>query len=315
MESGSHVALSPNPRSNVFLMVRFRDSEHHEKISRVIGEVLGEYSLRLIRADFKHYHDELWGNVQHCMDHCEYGIAVFEQINEQATSPNVSLELGYMLAKGKRCLLLKEKGVPQLQADLVGHLCRVFDADRIEETVGAEVRNWLRDLGIAKKSGERLLVYVSSGGTCRDPMAKAITLKLLEQHPPGYRLRVEAVALHEPSKATASESARRAIREMYGEDLLADHRAAKLTPTLMEEADLILVMHRDMLKTLPSAKARVLKPFFGLEGNVADPWPDEADEAASRRYTGCAAELRTVLEPNINRLIDALRPAPRADSP
>jgi hypothetical protein len=229
MESSSYHSLSPNPRSNVFLMVRFRDSEHHEKIRKVIDEILSEYSLRLIRADFKHYHDELWGNVKHCMEQSAYGIAVFEQINEQATSPNVSFELGYMLAKEKTCLLLKEKGVAQLQADLVGHLCRTFDADRIEETVGFELRNWLRDLGIAKKPSERLLVYVSTGGTCRDPMAKAITLKLLERNPPDYALRVEAVALHDPSNATASRGSQRAIRDIYGQDLLADHRTAAHT--------------------------------------------------------------------------------------
>lgn len=312
MEFSNYDPLSPNSRSNVFLMVRFRDSEHHEKISRVIGEILSEYSLRLIRADFKHYHDELWGNVQYCMDRSDYGIAVFEQINEQTTSPNVSLELGYMLAKKKKCLLLKEKNVPQLQADLVGHLSRTFDAGKIEETVGAEVRHWLRDLSIAKKSGERLLVYVSSGGTCRDPMAKVITLQLLQQQPPGYGLRVEAVALHELSAATASQAARRAIRDLYGEDLLADHRTAKLTRTLTEEADLILVMEHSMLKTLPPEKTRVLKPFFGLAGDITDPWPD--DETAASRYAACAAELSEVLGANIHKLIDTLRPTPTPQS-
>lgn len=292
-------------------MVRFRDSEHYKKISKVIGEILREYSLRLIRADFKHYHDELWGNVQHCMDQSDYGIAVFEQINEQVTSPNVSLELGYMFARKKKCLLLKEKSVVQLQADLLGHLCRVFDADRIEETVGAELRNWLRDLGIAKQSGERLLVYVSSGGTCRDPMAKAITLKLLKQNPPDYRLRVEALALHHPSASTASGGARRAIQGIYGEDLLTDHRTAEITPTLMEEADLILVMERAMLKTLPPEKTYVLRPFFGLEGDIADPWPDSADEAAAARYAACAAGLKEMLGANIDKLIATLRPALR----
>jgi protein-tyrosine-phosphatase len=78
----------------------------------------------------------------------------------------------------------------------------------------------------------------------------------------------------------------------------------------MEEADLILVMNQDMLKTLPPEKTHVLKPFFGIEGNIDDPWPDEAGEKAAQRYDKCAAELRAVLEKNINKLINTLRPAP-----
>jgi hypothetical protein len=135
-EFRSAVTGQSDAEANVFLMVRFREAPQYEAITKALSDILGQYSLNLIRADWKQHHDELWPNVRCCMNNAAYGIAVFEYISEQTLSPNVSLELGYMLAKGKRCLLLKDKGVPALQADLVGHLCREFDVEQIPETVG-----------------------------------------------------------------------------------------------------------------------------------------------------------------------------------
>jgi protein-tyrosine-phosphatase len=95
---------------------------------------------------------------------------------------------------------------------------------------------------------------------------------------------------------------------MYCEDLLVNHRIALLTPTIVEEADLILVMDDMLLKGLPAAKTFVLKPYFGLKGNITDPWPDGQDEATAARYARCGKELREILEGNIDMIIKALRP-------
>jgi hypothetical protein len=53
---------------------------------------------------------------------------------------------------------------------------------------------------------------------------------------------------------------------MYGGDLLEDHRTAMLTPTIIKEANLILVMDNLLSKGLPAEKTFVLKPYLGLEG-------------------------------------------------
>src|SRR5665648_281053 len=197
-----------NERSNIFLMTRFRETNHHKEISDAISSVLAEYSFNLIRADSKQYHNELWTNVKSCIDASCYGIAVFEQIDERDINPNVSLELGYMLAQNKKCLLLKEKRVPALQSDLVGHLYREFDSHDIRNTVIPEVRNWLRDLGFIKRSDETMIAFVSKGGTCRCAMAKAITKKIVKKYKLNFKLRVESFAQDEPSLPFASNGAR-----------------------------------------------------------------------------------------------------------
>ena len=239
------------------------------------------------------------------MNASQYGIAVFEQINERDINPNVNLELGYMLGQGKKCLLLKEERVPSLNADLVGHLYKTFDFFNIEKTVKTEVENWIKlDLGFNKKAGERLLVFVSNGGTCRCAMAKAITRKLISGKRPNNRLRVESFAYGQVSGEKASNNAINTIRKIYGENLLEDHIPKKLSENIIRDADLILVMSKSLLKGLPPEKTRVLKPFLGYDGDLLDPWPDTEDRIPY--YESCAKELKEILEGKIDSLIESL---------
>jgi protein-tyrosine-phosphatase len=290
-------------------MMRFRDAEPYDELAGTLRTILDEYSLKLRRADWKQHADLLWDNVRHYMDRSAYGIAIFDRLGADEVSPNVCLELGYMIARQRPCLLLKERSVPALQADLAGHLFVDFDLEDIRETVGAGVRSWLEDVGVAKRKGERMVVFVSEGGTCRDPMAKAITLDLLARRSGSLPLRVEALAKGEPSGSTASDGARTAIRELYGTDLLANHRTARLTPTAISDADLILVMERRMLKGLPPDKSFAIGRFFlEQDMDIQDPWSDQYDEASLARYRACAAELQKLITENFDRLLDRFRP-------
>jgi protein-tyrosine-phosphatase len=123
-------------------------------------------------------------------------------------------------------------------------------------------------------------------------------------------MKVEAYALGPPSKAEASAGARQAITAIYGEDLLADHQPKMISSAIAAEADLILVMDHSLLKlkVLPADRTFVLKPFFGLEGDVADPWPDTGDDAAAARYARCANELKQILETHLDRIFQFLQP-------
>jgi protein-tyrosine-phosphatase len=97
---------------------------------------------------------------------------------------------------------------------------------------------------------------------------------------------------------------------MYNEDLLAQHKPELLTRETLEQADLILVMDKRLLttrgKTLPKEKTFLLKEFFGLKGDIRDPWPDGKDEKTLLRYSKRAKEIRGVIGKNIDRLINVL---------
>ena len=79
---------------------------------------------------------------------CEFGIAVFERIETDEFNPNVSLEVGYMLALRKSVRLLKDKTLETLHTDLVGKLYRPFDPQDISDTVSKELMKWLSDKDI-----------------------------------------------------------------------------------------------------------------------------------------------------------------------
>ena len=140
----------PDPSATAFVIMPFEGSEYLEQALEGIRLASERFGIDVLRADDKAYSDQLWLNVETYMVACRFGIAVFEDIDERAFNPNVSLELGYMLGLRKRCLLLKEKRLPKLPSDVVGHLYRSWDAFDATETVSTQVAEWFEiDVGLS----------------------------------------------------------------------------------------------------------------------------------------------------------------------
>ncbi len=137
------LADHPDPARNVFLMMRFLDSPQMRSIEESLRNALQERGFTAIRADDRDYTGELWTNVELCMVGSHLGVTVFEDIEQREFNPNISLELGYMLARRHRCLILKERRLPDLPTDVVHRLYKPFDAFNIEETVRAQVLRWI----------------------------------------------------------------------------------------------------------------------------------------------------------------------------
>lgn len=134
---------------NVFVMMRFIDSSQMNSIFATVKETLAARGFHAVRADDRDYTGELWSNIEVYMACSKYGIAVFEDIETRDFNPNVSLELGYMLGRRKRCLILKEQRLPDLPADVVHRLYKPFDMFDIPGSVGREVGRWVDvDLGV-----------------------------------------------------------------------------------------------------------------------------------------------------------------------
>lgn len=163
-----------------------------------------------------------------------------------------------------------------------------------------------------KARDKKLLVYLSSGGTCRDPMAKVITSKVLESLKLKDELRIEGLALREISDTKVSFAASKAIKDLYSEDLLKNYKPGLASQAILDEADLILVMDQNLLsfkgvdRELPEGKTYLFKEFFGLNGDVKDPWPDGRDAKTLNKYLDTAKEIKFTIENGIDRLVDAL---------
>jgi hypothetical protein len=57
---------------------------------------------------------------------------------------NVLIEIGGMLMTGRRCAILRDKSVPQMPADLVGHIQKPTDLADHNASVN-EIHKWIRD--------------------------------------------------------------------------------------------------------------------------------------------------------------------------
>lgn len=141
-----------NPDKVAFIMMEFGDTKTHIDILEAINETLDSHSIKGLRADDKNYHEDLYYNVLTYLNGCGFGIAVFERIEEEKPNPNVSLEVGYMLALRKDICLLKDRTLKTLHTDLIGKLYKVFDPQDSRGTIPKELSNWLSDRGIVKTS-------------------------------------------------------------------------------------------------------------------------------------------------------------------
>jgi hypothetical protein len=183
--------IGPYEKS-VFIMMRFRADDVYTRIRELIKGVLEAYGFVPRYADDRSMAPSLWESLRFYMDHCMYGIAVFEQIDERQYDPNVSLEFGYMLGLDKKCLVLKESRAPTLHSDIAGFLYKTFDAFRIEHSIPVAIEEWMRDLGISSAQArlrERLRNLVVSAEHNRQSKDQLNILWCLDAKPQGLEKR------------------------------------------------------------------------------------------------------------------------------
>ena len=134
-------------------MTRFPSKDRLDPVKDVIAtarEALASHGLKLHLASDANIEDDLWNNVAAYLWACRYGLALFENRVERGLSYNLVIEVGAMLATGRRCALLKDTTQDKLPSDLVGHIYRSVDFDDLS-TVSAEVHAWAaNDLGFGR---------------------------------------------------------------------------------------------------------------------------------------------------------------------
>ena len=135
----------PTTKITAFVLMKFGTTQAHSKILNTIQSTLDPYNIKVLRADMKEYHPELFANVQTYIHGCTFGIAVFERIDADDFNPNVSLEVGYMMALRKHICFLKDKSLKSLHTDLVARLYRTFDTHDPRKDIPKQLIDWLSD--------------------------------------------------------------------------------------------------------------------------------------------------------------------------
>ena len=145
---------------NVLIMTSYRNDERYKKAIQTIRQTLMKHGFKGWLASDRRLCSQLWSNVQAFMLACKYGIAVFTREEERTGArarvttphfnPNVSIEVGFMLSRGKDVLILKEKNLKRLPTDMMGSLYQDFDLEDPKNTLPGIIESWIKEITCKK---------------------------------------------------------------------------------------------------------------------------------------------------------------------
>ena len=144
--------LSRVKKTTAFLMTSF--SKEHDRIIENVKAVFGKYGIdvRIARSAGGEFDNRLFQNIEVYMHGCKFGIGLYTDDSHLKRSekirinPNLSLEVGYMLALKKQICILKERKLPKMNVDLIDRLYCEFDAED-QDSLDRVVKEWLINKG------------------------------------------------------------------------------------------------------------------------------------------------------------------------
>ena len=133
----------PTDKKIAFIMMKFEQDKLHKKIQQHIQEALLQFSIIGVRADEIEFNSNLLLNVQTYLHCCDFGIAVFDRIQDDHFNPNVAYEVGYMAALRKPICHLKDTNLKSLHTDLIGNLYVEFETQELKKSIKRALRQWI----------------------------------------------------------------------------------------------------------------------------------------------------------------------------
>jgi protein-tyrosine phosphatase len=139
------------------------------------------------------------------------------------------------------------------------------------------------------------ILFVCTGNICRSPMAAALLSAHARACGDGDKYRIESAGTWGVNGQPASSNAQLTMQKRGLS--LDGHIARTVTPELVEQADLIIVMtksHRDALASeFPTTrrKLHLMSELGGLEYDISDPYG-----RSLQTYETCAQDLTMLIE-------------------
>lgn len=148
------------------------------------------------------------------------------------------------------------------------------------------------------------ILFVCTGNTCRSPMAQAALQVLLQKQRPN-KFRVISAGISTAAGYPATRFANDAVKVWKGD--LSNHESQQLSPSLIEEADLILAMapehYKEILRMVPSALDKVyLFKNFPDSAPVGDGVDDPIGQSLDR-YNETFLEIAEYLGQNLEEFV------------
>lgn len=129
-------------------MMHYGRGNLYYRIEGAVLSVLRRYGFDGLLARSQTYEPVLWKNAEICMRRSRYGIAFFEHDKEHlGFNPNVTMEIGFMIALGKRVLILKDHRLPDLPRNLIERTFHEFSSNQLEKDIDKAITKFLRDQG------------------------------------------------------------------------------------------------------------------------------------------------------------------------
>lgn len=151
----------------------------------------------------------------------------------------------------------------------------------------------------------KTLLIVCTGNVCRSPMAVGLLRDKLIREKMNQHVRVRSGGIWALEGQLASAYARQVMAE---KDLdISEHRGRNLTQTVVDEADLILVMTRQHEQTIARnfdgdmGKVHLLSEMIGPAYDIQDPYGGSLPD-----YRRTAAELEDLIERGSARILKLL---------
>ncbi len=151
----------------------------------------------------------------------------------------------------------------------------------------------------------KTILVVCTANICRSPMVAALLRRELETAGVEDQVRVVSAGTRALEDEPASDLA---VAEMKRRGLdLREHRSQPLTPDLIREADLILVMEEQHRRSIFSVaplqlfKVYLLSELSGGYGEVGDPFGE-----GERDYQRSAAQIEALVHAGMPRILRTL---------
>jgi len=132
-------------------------------------------------------------------------------------------------------------------------------------------------------------------------MAKIILEQMLKERRLSDKIIVDSAAKERLMLRTATDNARIAIQQLYGKDLLANHKPKSIDEVNLDSFDLILTMEEWHKQGLPKNKTYSLMEYAGLKGYIHDPIGSDLEA-----YNKCRDAIKDCLDKTIERIISNL---------
>lgn len=223
-------------------------------------------------------------------------------------NPNVFYELGASHSLRKDVIILTQN-VSDIPFDIKGHRCIIYEdnADgyevlekKLPKYIKQCIYSDLKDnFGKEIANEDKVVLYLSYGGTCRCAMANAITREFLKNRNCKSNITPISVGLISESAEYASDNAKAVVSGKLSVSL-DNHKTLKAEFPLLKRADLILPMDRRMFDSVPPqfrGKTKLFTEFFRSSGDVQDPY-----EKGYSAYSECYQFEGSLIGSNIDAL-------------